>query len=154
MKFEKLEDKLYKIFYINRSANRIMITYRYPTIMQSTILKYELVPITDDEDIEIIFSIVSSHFCLSSAELYIDIQPVEDIETILDLEYNDVADRDTRLITQMSKQVGASSPCMASVPLNTDSKDTETCGCAEGTGEGRSRGTSAGWSPQGTTKRG
>ena len=92
MKFEKLEDKLCKIFHIDRSTNRIMVTYRYPTIVQSTILNYESVPIADDEDMEIIFSTVSSHFCLSSAEFYIDVQPIEDTITIPDLEYDEVVD--------------------------------------------------------------
>ncbi|XP_073099106.1 uncharacterized protein [Elaeis guineensis] len=67
-------------------------------------MKYEPIPITDDEDIEIIFVTVSLHPCLSSVELYIDVQPIEDTRPILDLNDYEVADRDIPITTQGSER--------------------------------------------------
>ena len=59
--------------------------------MQPILLKYESVSINENEDIEIIISTVSSHLCLSDAELYLEVQPIEAEQN----EY-EVVDRDIR----------------------------------------------------------
>ena len=46
--------------------------------MQPSLIKYEAVLITDNDDLEIIFSTVSFHLYLSGAELYINMQLIED----------------------------------------------------------------------------
>ena len=60
-----------------------MIIYRYPQIVQPTILKYEPIPITDDEVIEKIYSTISSHQCLSSAKLYLNGNPLKTVDLSL-----------------------------------------------------------------------
>ena len=77
IKFEELENKLCRLFRIDKSKNRLTIIYRYPRVVQPTLLKYEHVPITEDEDIEVIFSTISSHPCLSGAELYLEVQLIK-----------------------------------------------------------------------------
>lgn len=70
-KFEKLEDKLYKVLCVDRRMNKIEIVYIYPQVVQPIVMKYEPVLVTD-KDIKIIFSIVRLHSCLSCAKLYIN----------------------------------------------------------------------------------
>ena len=57
-RFEESENKLYKLFRIDKSKNRLMVIYRYPQVVQPILLKYEPVSITEDEDIEVIFSMI------------------------------------------------------------------------------------------------
>ena len=104
MKFEELKDKLCKVFHVDVSKNKLLIIYRYPTVVQPTIMKYELVPITDDEDMKIIFATVSSHLYISGAELYIDVQPIEDTRPISNLNDYEVADWDIPITTQGSER--------------------------------------------------
>ena len=102
IRFEKLENKLCRLFRIDKSKNRLTIIYRYPQIVQLTLLKYEPVPITEDEDIKVIFSTVSSHPSLLGVELYLEMQPIE-------TEQNNykVIDRDIRT-TQDIQQISLS----------------------------------------------
>ena len=92
MKFEELEDKLCKVFHVDKIKNKIMITYRYPTVVQPTVLQYEPIPVSDDENMEIIFATINSHPCLSGVELYIDVPLIGDITSTPDLEDYEVAD--------------------------------------------------------------
>ena len=73
IKFEELENKLCRVFPVDRSKNRLTIIYRYPQIVQLTLLKYEPISISEDKDMKIIFSMVSSHPCLSDAKLYLEV---------------------------------------------------------------------------------
>ena len=60
--------------------------------MQSILLKYESILISEDEDTEIIFSTVSLHLYLSGTELYLKVLPIKAEQD----EY-EVADRDIRI---------------------------------------------------------
>ena len=81
MKFAKLEQKLYQVFRVDRSQNKITIIYRYPQVVQPLVIRYEVVLISDD-DTEIIFAIINFYPCLSDTELYLNIQPIEDTKNI------------------------------------------------------------------------
>ena len=85
-----------------------MIIYKYLTIVQPIVLKYELVLIIEDEDVKIIFSTVSSHHCLSDVELYLDVQLIENTKLIPDQHDYKVANQDIE--PQDSKQIRASNP--------------------------------------------
>ena len=52
--------------------------------MQPSVIKYEAVSITDDDDMEIIFLMVSFHPYLFDAELYLNVHPLEDAGDIHD----------------------------------------------------------------------
>ena len=52
--------------------------------MQLSVIKYEAISITNDDDMKIIFSTISFHPCLSSAELYLNVQSLEDAGDIRD----------------------------------------------------------------------
>ena len=41
------------------------------------LVKYAYVPITDDEDMKIIFCTIRTYPCLTGVELFIDVQPLE-----------------------------------------------------------------------------
>ena len=77
MTFQELENKICRVLRIDKTRKKFLIIYRYPQVVQPTFVKYEPVPLTDDEDMEIMFSTIGSHPCISGAELYIDIQTIE-----------------------------------------------------------------------------
>lgn len=126
MKSKKLEDKLYKIFCANKRMNKIIIVYKYPQVIQLKILKYEPVPIINDENIEITFSTVSSHLCLPGAQLYKNIQFIEDTKLVYVRDDYKVVDQDIEMTTQASKHIISFGLYVVdNVSITTNSRDTE-----------------------------
>ena len=91
MKLEELENKICRVFHIDRTIEKILIIYRYPQVILPAFVKCEPVPLTDDEDMEIMFSTISSHSCISGVELYIDIQTIEALELVYEQDDYEVA---------------------------------------------------------------
>ena len=77
MTYEALMYKLHRIFHIDSSRNKLIITYRYPQVLDPTVVTYVPIPITDDEDMEMLLSTINSHPYRLAAELFIDVQPLE-----------------------------------------------------------------------------
>ena len=93
--------------------------------MQLSVIKYEAIPITDDDDMEIIFSTISFHPCLSSAEFYLNMQSLEDVGDIHD-RVNFEVDRDLGMTTQVEEQNVCLSPYIIdNIASNMDSRHTE-----------------------------
>lgn len=126
MTYEELENKLYRVFHINRTRNKILVIYRYPQVMQPTPVKYEPVPISDDEDMEIIFSTISAYSCLSSAELYINVQPIDNPQPIQEQDDYEAVLRHIATTCINEPVVSACSPnILHNIPENTSSRYTE-----------------------------
>lgn len=89
-------------------------------------MKYEHVPVIVDEDIEIIFSIVRSHSCLSGAELHINIQPIEDTGFVLERDDNKVFGWKIGMIIEVTKNFVSFSPYATdNIQVNTSLKDID-----------------------------
>lgn len=56
------------------------MTYRYSEVVQPIVLKHVTILIIEDEAMEIIFSIISSHPYLTGTELCINMQLIDDSE--------------------------------------------------------------------------
>ena len=80
--YEELKNKLYRVLHIDRESNKMIITYRYPQVVMPELVKYAHVPITDDEDMEIIFCTIHIYPCLAGVDLFIDVQPLEGSQSI------------------------------------------------------------------------
>ncbi|XVE49864.1 hypothetical protein DITRI_Ditri01bG0116600 [Diplodiscus trichospermus] len=75
-KFNKLLDELYCITGFNRERTRLNLVCRYPTIVQSPMIKYIRLPIADDRSVEIMLEIPSIHPSISNVELYLDVESI------------------------------------------------------------------------------
>ena len=75
---------------------------------------------------EIIFSIISFHSYLSGAELYLNVQVLENIKDIHNRDNFKVDDRDLRMTTQVGEQIVCSNPYVVdNVAVNMSSRHTK-----------------------------
>lgn len=126
MKFGEMKDKSYKVFHVNRRMNKILVVYKSSQVVQPILLKFKHISIIDNKDIKIIFSIVSSHPCLSDAELYINMQPIENTKLISDRDDNEVFDWEKRMTTQVTKHFVFFNPYITdNILVNTNLRDID-----------------------------
>ena len=74
MKFNKLLDKMYCIMGFDRERARLNFVYWYPTILQSSMIKYFHLPIVDDSSVDIMLEIPSIHPSISNVKLYLEMK--------------------------------------------------------------------------------
>jgi hypothetical protein len=74
--FFELKRRLITKLQLANEAEDIKITYRYPQVMISPHVNYIPMPINDDEDVEIMLSLLQSTPMLNAAELYVEVEPL------------------------------------------------------------------------------
>lgn len=77
IQFVDLQNKLCQALKIAKEQNMVKIIYRYPQVVQPTLIQYVPIPIEDDDDVEILFDTLLSHSGLSGVELYLEVEGIE-----------------------------------------------------------------------------
>ncbi|XVF53456.1 hypothetical protein PTKIN_Ptkin05aG0100700 [Pterospermum kingtungense] len=81
-KFNKLLDEMYCITGFDRQQARLNLVCRYPTIVQSSMIKYIRLTVMDDGSVDIMLEIPSIHPSISNVELYLEVEsvPIEPVK--------------------------------------------------------------------------
>ncbi|GMY39170.1 MULE transposase domain [Fagus crenata] len=72
--FFELERRLIIALQLANQVEDIKITYRYPQVMISPHVNYVPMLINDDEDVEIMLTLLQSTPMLNAAELYVEVE--------------------------------------------------------------------------------
>ena len=65
---------MYCITRFDKERARLMLVCRYPTIVQSSMIKYIRLTIVDDNSVDIMLEIPSIHPSISNVELYLEVE--------------------------------------------------------------------------------
>ncbi|OMP12227.1 MuDR family transposase [Corchorus olitorius] len=71
LNYELLLNKMYSITSLDRQQFRIKMTCRYPSVVGPN-LKYIVIPVRDDDDVDIMFDALTKHDELSNIDLYLE----------------------------------------------------------------------------------
>lgn len=73
IKFDELINKIHSATSINKQQHHIKIICRFPSVGIGKVIKYIPLPIKDNDDIKIMFSVIKLHQEVSTLDMYLEV---------------------------------------------------------------------------------
>lgn len=83
IKFDELLDRMYRVSSFDKQKHHIKVVCRYPLVGIGKVIKFVPLPIKDNDDIDIIFDVLTIHQELSTVDLYLEVEdkaPIQQTE--------------------------------------------------------------------------